>query len=173
MSRVGSLFWLALAMTACVVMFMINYAVQSLQGDLTKVRQETVAKQLEIRVLNAEWSYLTQPERLAELNKQFLSLTPIATKQLQQTITEIPLRAMPDPPVEMTASAAPMPAPASGLELPAVSSSERGLDALFAQASTGQQAPAVMPVALTTVSARPAPTGRGLDELFAQVATGR
>ena len=177
MSRVGSLFWLGLAMTACVVMFMINYAVQSLQGDLSKVRQQTVAEQLEIRVLHAEWSYLTQPERLAELNKHFLSLVPVATKQLQQTITEIPLRTMPDPPVEMTASAAPAPAPAAGLELPAASPAEGGLDALFAQASAeprpARGALPVTPIALTTAAARPALSGRGLDELFAQVATGR
>jgi hypothetical protein len=175
MSRVGAIFWLSLAMTACVVMFMINYAVQSLQSDLTKVRQQTVAEQLEIRVLHAEWSYLTQPERLAELNQRFLSLTPIATKQLQQTITEIPMRPIADPPVEETASVAPAPAPSAGLEL----SAERGLDTLFAQASGETPAAAlpVTPVALTT-PARPAPARLepaqpGLDALFAQVATGR
>ncbi|HEX3885775.1 MAG TPA: hypothetical protein VHW66_24210 [Stellaceae bacterium] len=177
MSRVGTLFWLALAMTSCVIMFMINYAVQSLQGDLTKVHQQTIAAQLEIRVLHAEWSYLTQPERLAELNKQFLSLTPIATRQLQQTITEIPLRTMPDPAVEKTASAAPAPAPAAGLELPAASPAGRGLDALFAQASAEPQAaggalPAT-PIALSAAAARPAPADRGLDALFMQIATGR
>ena len=170
MSRVGAIFWLGLAMTACVVMFLINYAVQSLQDDLNKVRKQTVAEQLEIRVLHAEWSYLTQPERLAELNQRFLSLAPVATKQLQQNIAEIPLRPIPDPPVEQTAAAAPPPAPAAGLELPTASQS--GLDALFARAS-GQPQPAAAarttPVALTT----PAPSGPGIDALFAQAASER
>lgn len=176
MSRVGAIFWLGMAMTACVVMFMINYAVQSLQGDLDKVRKQTVAEQLEIRVLHAEWSYLTQPERLAELNQRFLSLTPIATKQLQGNIAEIPLRPIPDPPV-MEAAAAPAPA-AAGLELPA--KGEARLDALFARASgQAQPAPAlaVTPVALTT-PARPVPVAAparrpGIDALFAQVASER
>jgi hypothetical protein len=172
MNRVGAIFWLGAAMTACVVMFMINYAVQSLQDDLNKVHKQTIAEQLEIRVLHAEWSYLTQPERLSSLNKQFLSLTPIATKQLQGTIAAIPLRPIQDPPVEETASIAPMPAPATGLQLSAAGQS--GLDALFAQASGTQPAAAlrVTPVALTT-PARPAPAQPALDALFALVATGR
>ena len=73
-------------------MFAIKYAVQSLDDELAKVKKQTVAEQHEIRVLHAEWSYLTQPERLAELNRRFLSLAPIATKQLQQNVAEIPLR---------------------------------------------------------------------------------
>jgi hypothetical protein len=181
MSRVGAIVWLGVAMTACLVMFLINFAVQSLQDDLNKARKQTIAEQLEIRVLHAEWSYLTQPERLAELNKRFLSLTPVATKQLQQTIGEIPLRTMPAPPVEETASAAPTPAAAAGLELPAASSTGRGLDALFAQASAQSQASVgalpVMPVALTAPArpspARPAPAAPGIDALFALAAGGR
>lgn len=171
MSRVGAIFWLGMAMTACVVMFMINYAVQSLQGDLDKVRKQTVAEQLEIRVLHAEWSYLTQPERLAALNKQFLSLTPVATKQLQGNIAEIPMRPIAEPPAEAIASAAPAPAPAAGLELPAAAGQSR-LDALFAQASGQAQPVATLratPVALTA----PASQGPGIDALFAQVASER
>ena len=178
MSRVGAIFWLGLAMTACVVMFMINYAVQSLQDDLNKVRKQTVAEQLEIRVLHAEWSYLTQPERLAELNQQFLSLTPIATKQLQGAIADIPLRPIAEPPAEETASVALTPAPSAGLEFPAAGAAPRDLDSLFAQASGQVPPPAALPalpVSLTTparpVLANPGPAQPGLDALFAQVAS--
>jgi hypothetical protein len=175
MSRVGAIFWLGTAMTACVVMFMINYAVQSLQDDLNKVRKQTVSEQLEIRVLHAEWSYLTQPERLAELNKQFLSLTPVATKQLQGNIAGIPLRPIAEPPIEETAAAAPAPAPAAGLELAGTNASARALDGLFAQAS-GETQPAiplpVTPVALIA-SARPGSAAPGIDALFAQAASER
>jgi len=177
MSRVGAIFWFATAMTACVVMFLINYAVQSLQDDLNKVRKQTIAEQLEIRVLHAEWSYLTQPERLAELNKRFLALTPVATKQLQGNIAAIPLRPIVEPPAEEIAAAGPAPAPAAGLQLPA---SQSGLDTLFAQAS-GRPQPAaplpVTPVALITpvrpIPISPAPTQPGIDALFAQVASER
>jgi hypothetical protein len=174
MSRVGAIFWLGLAMTACVVMFMINYAVQSLQDDLNKVRKQTVAEQLEIRVLHAEWSYLTQPERLAALNQQFLSLTPIATKQLQETIADIPMRpVVADPPAEEVASTQTTPAAADRL-LPAASASEQALDALFAQASgQPQPAPAALPVTKIslTMPAQPAPSQLPLDPRFAQASS--
>lgn len=169
MSRIGAVFWLGLAMTACVIMFMINYAVQSLQDDLNKVRKQTVAEQLEIRVLHAEWSYLTQPERLAQLNQKFLSLTPIATKQLQQTIAAIPMRPIAEPPVEEAASAPPAPASASGLELPAANGSGQGLDALFAQASGQlQPAPVAVPPVAATIPLDPAAPVPAPDQVFAQ-----
>jgi hypothetical protein len=53
-------------------------------------------------VLKAEWSYLSQPSRLAELNQRFLGLAPISTKQLGQVET-LPMR----PAAEPLAAAAP------------------------------------------------------------------
>ena len=44
-------------------------------------------------MLTAEWTYLNQPERLAELNRRFLQLAPVAAKQLQPRIEDMPLRA--------------------------------------------------------------------------------
>lgn len=158
MSRIGAIFWLVTAMAACVVMFLINYAVQSLQDNLGKVRKQTATAELEIRVLHAEWSYLTQPERLAALNQQFLSLTPIATKQLQGTIADIPLRPVVEPPPVEEAAAAPIPASAGGLELSA--KGQAALDALFAEASGQPQpspaaAPPMAAIALDTPEAAP------------------
>jgi len=116
MIRLSSLFWLALVLISGFAMFKVKYAVQDLDDELGRVRKQTVAEQQEIRVLNAEWSYLTQPERLAELNRKFLSLAPIPTKQLQQSIDGIPLRppAPPALPAEepAIAAAAPSAAPA-------------------------------------------------------------
>jgi len=99
MIRLSSLFWLALVLISGFAMFKVKYSVQDLEDELGRMRKQTVAEQQEIRVLNAEWSYLTQPERLAELNRKFLSLTPIPVKQLQQKLDEIPLRPPAPPPV--------------------------------------------------------------------------
>ncbi len=107
MMRLAGLFWLALVVACGLTMFKIKYVVQDLEDELGRVRRQTVAEQQELRVLNAEWSYLTQPDRLADLNRRFLTLGPIATRQLQRGIEEIPLR--PPPPVPPPA-AAPTPA---------------------------------------------------------------
>ena len=160
MSRLGSLFWLILVMGSGFAMYMVKYGVQNVEGELAHVRRQTVAAQLEIRVLDAEWNYLTQPERLAALNQKFLQLGPIKPKQLETTIADIPLRPPPAPapaapPAELVAEA---PA-ASGPKLP------------------GSGLP-VTPVALVTAPytapQTPAPmraTGT-LDQLFAQIAGG-
>jgi hypothetical protein len=92
MTRFGIVFWLLLVVAAGFATFKAKYAIQDLEDQLGKVRKQTIAEQSEIRVLNAEWTYLNQPERLAELNQRFLFLVPITAKQLQQRVTDIPLR---------------------------------------------------------------------------------
>ncbi len=93
MTRFGAVFWLVLVLAAVFTTFKVKYAVQNLEDELNRVRKQTIAERQEIRVLTAEWTYLNQPERLAELNRRFLALAPIAASQLQHSVTDIPLRA--------------------------------------------------------------------------------
>src|SRR5262249_32436233 len=65
---------------------------------------------------------LTQPERLADLNRRFLSLAAVSPKQLQRKIEDIPLRLMPEP-AEPVIAAAPAPAP---VPMPAAAPAENG-----------------------------------------------
>src|SRR5207302_121288 len=114
MTRLGILFWLLLVLASGFTTFKVKYAVQDIEDELSRVRRQTIAEQQEIRVLTAEWTYLNQPERLAELNRRFLGLAPIGTKQLQQRIEDIPLRPPPAPPdVVIGADAGPGPAAAA------------------------------------------------------------
>ena len=98
MTRLGAVFWLALVLAAGFTTFKVKYAVQDIEDQLSRVRRQTIAEQQEIRVLTAEWTYLTQPERLADLNRRFLQLAPIAARQMQRGIADIPLRAPAAPP---------------------------------------------------------------------------
>jgi len=107
MTRFGIVFWLIVVVIAGFSTFKAKYAIQDLEEELTKVRKQTVVEQKEIRVLTAEWTYLNQPERLADLNKRFLSLVPVAAQQLQQRIEDVPMR--PEPPETLVAAAAPQP----------------------------------------------------------------
>jgi len=99
MTRLGAVFWLVLVLAAGFTTFKVKYAVQDIEDELNRVRRQTIAEQQEIRVLTAEWTYLNQPERLAELNRRFLGLGAITARQLQHGIGEIPLR----PPAAPTA----------------------------------------------------------------------
>ena len=117
MIRFASLLWLALVAVTGFATFKVKYAVQDIEEALNKVRRQTTAEQQEIHVLRAEWTALTQPERLADLNRRVLSLAPVAPKQLQRKIDEIPLRLVPEPEPVIAAAPAPEPviAPPSAL----------------------------------------------------------
>lgn len=98
MIRVGTLFWLVLVSATGFAMFGVKYQVQALEDELARTRRATVAEEHEIRVLDAEWAYLTRPETLEGMNRQFLSLAPVSTKQLHMTVADIPLRPAPPAP---------------------------------------------------------------------------
>jgi hypothetical protein len=109
MTRLGTVFWLVLVLAAGFTTFKVKYAIQDTEDQLNRVRRQTIAEQQEIRVLTAEWTYLNQPERLSGLNRRFLGLASINTKQLQRSIDEIPLRA-PTASPDALAEASPDPA---------------------------------------------------------------
>ena len=122
MIRVGTLFWLVLVSAMGFAMFGVKYQVQALEEDLVRTNRAISAEEHELRVLEAEWAYLTRPETLESMNRRFLSLGPIVTKQLHANAADIPLRPPPpappppvpaEPPVAV-AAAEPVPAqPAS------------------------------------------------------------
>lgn len=176
MIRVASLFWLALVLISGFAMFKVKYAVQELEDDLGHVRKQTIAEQQEIRVLNAEWSYLTQPQRLTELNRRFLSLAPIPVKQLQRGVDDIPLRPPAPPPLPLPieeAAAPPAPEPAATAAEPAappVDSVATAPEPLPAAVTAAALKPGA-PVRFAKVSATRTP--RTLDDLFAEIGGNR
>ena len=95
MTRLGVVFWGGLVLASGFATFNVKYAVQGIDEELVRVRRQTIAETQEIRVLTAEWAYLNQPDRLAELNRNFLQLAPMTTKQLQGRVDEIALRTPP------------------------------------------------------------------------------
>jgi len=104
MIRLSALLWLALVVVTGFVMFKVKYTVQDIEEELNRVRKQTVVEHQEIHLLRAEWTTLNQPERLADLNRRFLSLTAVAPKQLQRAIEDVALRPSPSPPDTLIAS---------------------------------------------------------------------
>jgi hypothetical protein len=159
MKWLSGVFWIAIAVFAGVTNYAVKHVVQGLDDELSSVRRKTVAEQKQIHELNAEWTYLNQPELLADLNRRYVGLGPVAPKQLQHNIAEIPLRPPPPeatPEPQVAAAPTPQPTPASPPTPPPA---------------------AVIPVVATapptpSASARPQPPG-SLDALFAQVSGGR
>ena len=158
----GGAFWIVAAFAAGVGNYAVKQVVQGLDDDLTNVRKKIVAEQKQIHDLTAEWTYLNQPELLADLNRRYLGLVPIAPKQERVGIDEIAMRSAPAPlqsgPEIQAVAATAMPPPATKMAA--------ATPPAIAPASAPVAAPAAPPIA---DKAKPV----SLDALFAQVAGSR
>jgi hypothetical protein len=202
MIRLGTLFWLVLVSATGFAMFGVKYQVQALEDELARTNRATAAEEHELRVLEAEWAYLTRPATLEAMNRQFLSLSPIATKQLHTTAADIPLR--PPPPAEpapvepsaVVAAAEPPPAasaapsapegvpvqapepatPQTAAEPPVTQSALRAMPALLEKPAPAPPLAKGVPV---KTAAKPSPPAgpprraKSLDDLIAQIMTSR
>jgi hypothetical protein len=201
MIRLGTLFWLVLVSATGFAMFGVKYQVQALEDELARTNRATATEEHELRVLEAEWAYLTRPATLEAMNRQFLSLSPIATKQLHATATDIPLRppppeppplqveapavvaaAEPDPAASTTPSApegvpvrTPEPAAQTTAEPPVMQSALRAMPALLEKPAAPQLAKAVPAKAAAKPGppASPPRRAKSLDDLIAQIMTSR
>lgn len=63
-------------------LFMVKYDVQAKEEQLVKINRQIAIDQEAIHVLKAEWSFLTQPARLAELSERHLPLHPLTSNQI-------------------------------------------------------------------------------------------
>jgi hypothetical protein len=183
MTRLGAVFWLVLVLAAGFTTFKVKYAVQDIEDELNRVRRQTIAEQQEIRVLTAEWTYLNQPERLAELNRRFLGLASITARQLQRGIGEIPLRPPAAPPASLVEAGPDPAAPGAAATplavtaaLPGPPPGDPGIARQTGAANPPQEVPegdvsrppeVAAPVQLA--KAGPAQTASTLDALIAQI----
>ena len=94
MIRPSTAVWLGVVCVVGFTMFKVKYDVQELEEQLARVNRETAVDQDAIHVLKAEWSFLAQPNRLAELAKRYLGLAPIGTAQLGtvEQLATLPMR---------------------------------------------------------------------------------
>ena len=98
MIRLRTLFWLLLVSATGFAMFAVKHQVQALDDELTRINRATATEDHEVRVLDAEWAYMTRPETLERINREFFSLVPISTKQLRTSIADLPMRPPPPAP---------------------------------------------------------------------------
>jgi cell division protein FtsL len=109
MIRPSTAFWIVTVVAVGYGMFQVKYEVMQLEEQLVKVNRQIAESREAIHVLNAEWSFLTQPTRLAELAKRHLNLAPIGTARLGR-IDTLPFRPADPPSAELPQAAAPAPA---------------------------------------------------------------
>ncbi len=90
--RPSHFMWAALTIAVGVALFLLKYKVQALENELVAKQERVIRDEAAIRVLQAEWTYLNDPERLRRLSEEHLGFRPA---QNVMDITALPFRAVP------------------------------------------------------------------------------
>ena len=149
--KAGSMMWTALIISVGVGLFLVKYKVQGLEGQLATKRAEIARDRAEIRVLDAEWTYLNDPERLRRLSQEYLGFRPAVPANVTELATlpfrrdaagaapansdGAPLSAQPDTPVNpLPGLTTPTATPGPALPVtPAATQSPAGHPVIFAR----------------------------------------
>lgn len=117
MIRISAIIWVVVLVLLGIGLFQVKYNVQSQERELRDVRRQIEANYSAIHVLEAEWSYLNDPLRLADLARRHTELVPTTPGQigdfagLPPRIEDAPatpeLPAEPEPPLVSSAPQAP------------------------------------------------------------------
>ncbi|HVJ44453.1 MAG TPA: hypothetical protein VM639_23325 [Dongiaceae bacterium] len=107
MIRIGAFIWIIVLGLLGVGLFQVKYNVQSKETELRGINRQIEANRSAMHVLDAEWSYLNDPTRLADLTRRHTDLVPTQASQLKH-FTDLPPRpASAQPALPALSSAAP------------------------------------------------------------------
>ncbi len=82
MIRRTTVLFIFLAAALSLALFSLKYQVQDLEDEFVVLNRSIMAERRAIHVLEAEWSYLNDPERLGGLAARHLGLRPVEPEQL-------------------------------------------------------------------------------------------
>ena len=80
--RISTLLSFALAVLAGAVLFRVSQDVQQAENNLAHLKKAIIYEEKTIHVLQAEWDYLNNPQRLEKLAGEYLDLVPVNATQL-------------------------------------------------------------------------------------------
>jgi hypothetical protein len=152
MIRISAFVWILILGLLGVGLFQVKYNVQSKEAELRNINKQIAANHAAIHVLEAEWSYLNDPNRLADLARRHTDLTPTQATQIKQ-FSDLPPRpasAQPDLPALSSAApttAVPSPTTSSGSTVPQTASG------IVPVSATPGSIPTAMPAVASTVGA--------------------
>ncbi|RMF75642.1 MAG: hypothetical protein D6740_00495 [Alphaproteobacteria bacterium] len=113
--RLISLFLAGLVIAAGISLYLLAHRVDERRARIAALHAEIAREQANIRILEAEWAYLTSPERIRMDAERYLALRP---PRMSQQIGD--LRSLPE--------ASDGPALAARAAVPVGQLSERGLE---------------------------------------------
>ena len=82
MIRPGTIIWFCIVVAVGYAMFQVKYEVMQQEQTLAGINKHITDDREQIRVLDAEWTYLTRPARLQQLADRFLHLQGVSSAQI-------------------------------------------------------------------------------------------
>jgi hypothetical protein len=91
MIRPGTIVWFCIVVAVGYAMFQVKYEVMQQEQTLASINKQITEDREQIRVLDAEWTYLTRPARLQQLSDRFLHLQGMNSAQIV-SLAAVPMR---------------------------------------------------------------------------------
>jgi hypothetical protein len=82
MIRLGTFIWLAVLTMIGVGLYQVELGVLAKESELRQINRQIDANRDATHVLEAEWSYLNDPTRLADLARRYTDLSPATPTQI-------------------------------------------------------------------------------------------
>jgi cell division protein FtsL len=95
MMRISTLFWLCVVFVAVLGLYKVKYKVHEVKSEVASLENKLADESRAVHVLEAEWSYLTRPERVRELANQHLKLEPLTSAQMMMPASLVDLQNAP------------------------------------------------------------------------------
>ncbi len=89
--RKSTLLWLTLAACCGVVFFHVSQKIHGSREKIAAIEAKISREEESMRILQTEWSYLNEPDRLEKLSRKYLGLSPLKGSQFAQVV-EIPVK---------------------------------------------------------------------------------
>jgi cell division protein FtsL len=88
--RFLNVFSVLLVVAMSIGLYNLKYKVEAQERERARLTEDILNEQDAIRILRAEWSYLTRPERLQSLAERHLDLVPLKASQIA-TFEDLPM----------------------------------------------------------------------------------
>lgn len=96
--RLSSMIWVVVVVCAAGLLYSVKYRVQAMDEQIAGIRSQISDERAAIHVLNAEWAFLTRPERIRLLAEKHLKMDSMDGKQMLE-LADVPFS--PDAPVQL------------------------------------------------------------------------
>lgn len=80
--RFSSIAWFAIVSLAAVLLYSVKFQVQAMDAEVAALHRQIDAERSSIQVLQAEWAFLSRPERIRVLADKHLDMVPVGGAQM-------------------------------------------------------------------------------------------